>query len=456
MSRLIPTAGADQHQAPPRRHPVRRTDRAAEATMGGAKRQRCLPGALLTLVLIMSAVSCAHLAQPLPELTTKQWREDLDTFGRELPRRHKNAFHHVSRDSFERSLADLERRLPQLSGDEVYFGLHRLTAIVGDGHTGLFVPTNFHRYPLVLRSFGHDWRVVQAGGEALPLLGGRLVSIGGVPVDEATARVAGILAQDENEWYVRSGTPGWLVVAEALHALGLAADTSHATYAVVDSVGQTVSATLTARPIIARPTTARPQARSATADTALWMRRRPEPLWPAPLGDSCLYVSFRGYAHLARYTGPMWKQVDRQGIRTLIVDLRQNGGGNYITGRRHMVDPAQRRLAAGTLRQVFVLIGNSTFSAAMVNAIDFRSRCHALLVGEPIGERPNSYSERRVTRLPHSRIGVTYSVRWYAFQSDSAPPAVMPDAVVAPTWDDWRAARDPVLEWSLAHRARRL
>jgi C-terminal processing protease CtpA/Prc len=150
----------------------------------------------------------------------------------------------------------------------------------------------------------------------------------------------------------------------------------------------------------------------------------------------------------------MWQQVDREGIRTLIVDMRLNGGGNFITGRRHMVDPARQRLERGTLRQVIVLIGNSTFSAAMVNAIDFRKRCHAVLAGEPIGERPNSYSERRVTRLPQSKILVTYSVRWYAFQNESDPPTVMPDALVAPTYDEWRTAHDPVLEWALAHRAR--
>lgn len=449
MSRLTPPAGTGLPHAAHRPHPVRWTNRTAEAPLSSAGRELRHVRALLVLALITSAASCAHAPQPLPDLTTRQWREDLDRFGRELPRRHKNAFHHVSRDSFEHALADLDRRLPGLSGDEVYFGLRRITSIVGDGHTGLLVPTNFHRYPLALRPFGDDWRVVRAGGEALPLLGGRLVSIGGVPVGEVATRVAGIIAQDENEWYVRGSTPAWLVVSEALHALGLAADTAHATFEVEDSTGHVVSATLTAGPI-----TAQPKMRSAAADTALWLRRRPEPLWSAPLGDSCLFVSFRGYKHLARYARPMWREVDHRGIRTLIVDLRPNGGGNYFTGRHQMVDPARRRLAAGTLRQVIVLIGNSTFSAAMVNAIDFRTRCHAVLVGEPIGERPNSYSERRLTRLPHSRVVVTYSVRWYAFQSDSAPPTVMPDALVAPSWDDWRAGRDPVLEWAMAHRAR--
>ena len=367
MTRLTPPAGPGPPHTAAR--PPRRADPSGEAPSTGAGLVLRRVGAGLVLALITSAASCAHAPQPLPALTTRRWHEDLATFGRELPRRHKSAFHHVSRDSFEHALADLDRRLPGLSGDEVYFGLRHITSLIGDGHTGLLVPTNFHRYPLVLRPFGDDLRVVRAGGEALPLA---------------------------------SQTP----------------------------------------------------LRSAAADTALWLRRRPQPLWWAPLGDSCLFVSFRGYTRLARYARPMWREIDRRGIRTLIVDLRLNGGGNFITGRHQMVDPARRRLAAGTLRQVIALIGNSTFSAAMVNAIDFRTRCGAVLVGEPIGERPNSFSERRVTRLPHSRIGVTYSVRWYAFRSDRASPTVMPDARVEPTWDDWRAGRDPVLEWAVAHRAR--
>ena len=45
----------------------------------------------------------------------------------------------------------------------------------------------------------------------------------------------------------------------------------------------------------------------------------------------------------------------------------------------------------------------------MVNAIDFRKETNAILVGEPIGERPNSYSENDEMTLPDSRLVVSYS-----------------------------------------------
>jgi hypothetical protein len=38
---------------------------------------------------------------------------------------------------------------------------------------------------------------------------------------------------------------------------------------------------------------------------------------------------------------------------------------------------------------------------------------NVILVGEPIGERPNSYSENDEMTLPHSRLVVSYSTKYY-------------------------------------------
>jgi hypothetical protein len=93
-----------------------------------------------------------------------------------------------------------------------------------------------------------------------------------------------------------------------------------------------------------------------------------------------------------------------------------------------------------------VLVGRRTYSAAMVTAIDFRKETSATLVGEPIGERPNSYSENDELTLPNSRVVVSYSTRYYTFL-DQDVPAVLPDIRIDPDWASFRAGRDPVLEW---------
>jgi hypothetical protein len=85
----------------------------------------------------------------------------------------------------------------------------------------------------------------------------------------------------------------------------------------------------------------------------------------------------------------------------------------------------------------------------MNNAAQFRSRTAALLVGETIGERPNSWQEPREATLPHSRLTVRYATRFLEF-AKGGENVVRPDQVIVPTWDDYRAGRDPVLDWVLA------
>ena len=97
-----------------------------------------------------------------------------------------------------------------------------------------------------------------------------------------------------------------------------------------------------------------------------------------------------------------------------------------------------------------MIVGRRTFSAALANAIDFRKDTNAILVGEPIGERPNSYSENDEMTLPNSRLVVSYSTRYYKFVDEDVP-AVLPDVRIDPSWPEFRAGRDPVMDWILAH-----
>jgi hypothetical protein len=97
-----------------------------------------------------------------------------------------------------------------------------------------------------------------------------------------------------------------------------------------------------------------------------------------------------------------------------------------------------------------VLVGRRTYSAALANATHFRKETQATLVGEPIGERPNSYSENDEMTLPNSKLIVSYSTRYYQF-SDEDVPAVLPDVRIDPAWSDYKAGRDAALEWVLAN-----
>lgn len=74
---------------------------------------------------------------PAATLTKEQWRQDLQHLARELPRRHKNAFHAVTREQFLRAVAALDAAIPSLQDHEIRLGLQRIVAMVGDAHTAL-------------------------------------------------------------------------------------------------------------------------------------------------------------------------------------------------------------------------------------------------------------------------------------------------------------------------------
>jgi hypothetical protein len=111
-----------------------------------------------------------------------------------------------------------------------------------------------------------------------------------------------------------------------------------------------------------------------------------------------------------------------------------------------MLVPVQRLgLVSG---QLFVLVGRCTFSASMVNAIDFSRETEAILVGEPIGARPYGYQENGWFTLPNSRLRVSAAARLYRF-GPKGDASFHPDQRVDTTHADFIAGKDPALEWAL-------
>ncbi len=381
--------------------------------------------------------------------TQAQWREDVRYFARQLPKRHKNLFHSMSREQFEQAVAELDAAIPSLQNHQIIVRLGQIAARVGDGHTGIHIPASFRRYPLGLFRFGGDLRVIAAIPEYERALGSRVVSIGGLPVEEVNARVASCFpsAANENEWYVLSTSPAFLVRPEVLQTLGIVPGLDQAPFTFEDDEGGRL--TLDVKPVVPDGTLAGRMVRAAATEP-LTRQRRDEKFWFTWLPDTrTVYVSFRGYDSLGSNGRALYEFVDAHPTERLVIDMRQNGGGDFFEGRKHIIEPLKRRPALNQKGRVFVAVGRQTFSAAMVNAIDFRKETSALLVGEPIGERPNSYSENDELTLPNSRLVVSYSTRYYQFLDEDVP-AVMPDQRIDPAWEAWKAGRDPVMEWILA------
>src|SRR5829696_1673844 len=135
----------------------------------------------LTFLILLS--SCASQNAPR-RITPTEWRDDLRYLARELPSKHANASHTVSRETFDAEVARLEAAIPNLNGDEVLVGFMRVVALIGDGHTHLDLPPNSLRYPIEMEWFGDELRVIAAQVPYHSAVGARVLSIGLTPVRE--------------------------------------------------------------------------------------------------------------------------------------------------------------------------------------------------------------------------------------------------------------------------------
>lgn len=374
---------------------------------------------------------------PMTPATKAQWMEDIDYFEREITKRHVNAFHTVTPEAFRAAVAALKAGSATATDDALLVGVMQLCAMIGDGHTGVRLPSNIHQYPIAIVTIEGSYRVVRAAGPAAPLVGGKLTKIDDVPIDEAVTRIHAVIARAETDILVSAFTPVWFSIAEVMHGLGITKQAQTARFTVVleDGTERSADVAVTAG-------AEKPEWKTAAATMPLYRQQPEESFWFTWLEDTAtVYVSFRRYDDIKAKARELWEFVDSHPVKKIAIDLRQNGGGDFNVGRKNLVDPLAKR---PNLRG-YVIIGARTFSAAMKNAIDFRTVAHATLVGETIGEKPNSYSENDEITLPHTRIVVSYSTKYYKFLPDDG--LVTPDKPIQPSWADWVAGRDPVLDW---------
>jgi hypothetical protein len=378
------------------------------------------------------------------DLTPAQWHEDVRALGTELPKHHANAFFSLSKAAFAAEIAALDKRADTANGDEMFVGLQQIAKSIGDGHTGIVAPADRRVLPLEINRFGADFRVTAVGPGLEKALGTRILEIGGMPVSQVWSRVMTLTPRAELKDLREGDALIYLARGYALHGLGVIPDRNHAVYVLQDDSGRVFD-----MDVAGLKPHEDAKMKSLMPSTALRAQQPDAPFWCENLAsDHAIYCAWHSYQDLHAKAAAMFALVDSAKPRKLIIDMRDNGGGDNTVGYAELVKPIAARKDINARGHLYVLIGPLTFSAAMNNAAQFQDETKAILVGQTIGERPNSYQEPRQFRLPNSHLVVRASTLWYAFRK-KGPNVVAPEKEIIPSWDETKAGRDPVLEWVL-------
>ncbi len=429
------------------------------------------PWPLSVIVSLTVSALGAQVAGGARPPTTADWLADLDDLAREMPLRHRNLFHDLDSASFRREIAALRRRIPTASTHEILVGFFRLGSSIHDAHSGISTASPalaFESLPIVVYLYADGLYIQGTDSAHASLLGARVVRVGRLSADSAV-RVAATVTDASNPMTIAAFVHFRLVHPALLHALGIT-DRSDRTTIVVEQNGhqQTVElrsmgrdASGAVRPGASdywpgpRPGLGWLDARPA-ASGPLWLLHPDSIYWSAYLPASrtlyaqCNQIGDGPRESFRTFFERLLQRADSTDVDRLVIDLRQNGGGNNM-----LLEPAVaafiRSRIASQRGRLFVIIGRLTQSAAQnfVNRLELHTQ--AIFVGEPTGERPNMYGDPLETMLPRTGLQVALATLWWQDMGPLDERQWTGPYLASPlTATDYRANRDPSLETILA------
>jgi hypothetical protein len=437
--------------------------------------------AAICLSASVSAQDSATAASGRPKLTPAQWREDLqfaiDTF---LAR--DRSFSPEARIQFQKAITTLQQTVESKSDEQVIVALARAVALANNAHTRLYLlrnRTELRRYPIRVWWFPEGLYVVRSTPEYSALLGARILRIGGRSVAQVKREVAPLYAGND-QW--RSYMSAYTMTSpDILLGLGIISGDGRAPFEYVARDGRKGQRVLEPLPLRRTdqpteswwdlcPTRPRDDGTWASALTLpesrlpLYLQHTERQYWSQYVAkDRLYYIQFSraGNAPSGESLSDFGKRVigelNSMKAAKIVVDVRFNTGGDLSIGRPFINQLGQ--FAKEHKLKLFVVTGRATFSAGIYHAMQLRQFADAIIVGEPIGDILEIWSEGGNLLTPNSKLSLHFADRLHSYSPLVRPEFAQylvkdtdlsianpgPDVTVNMTVGDYFAGRDPAL-----------
>lgn len=407
--------------------------------------QRAL-GLCLAALLVVPALA----AEPL---SAGQRREDLDfLYEKVLKGAHPNAFANTPESEFLKVKAEIEGRLETETDTEFLLDLMRLTALVGDSHTSVSVGSlaDFRGYPLSLIRRGESWYLSAAAPEDKDLLCREVVQLAGKPVEEVI-EAYGALFSSDNPVHLRRSFRQACNVADIYEYLGLVEAGEPLTVTLkggetltLEPVGMEERNKLEAVRISDK---IKGQPETAARDAYYFAR---------PLTEDAYYIQYNVCREaedlsMEDFAALVAKDLEAGDYSRVLLDLRNNGGGS--DGVIWPLFEVLREAMDGGARLVG-LIGENTFSSALINAVEIQEM-GGTLAGENAGGSVCHFGAVKTFSLPNSKVRGQVSGKYLDLNTllDAAAGrgvvALAPDIHVPQELADTLDGKDSLVEWCL-------
>ena len=426
----------------------------------------------------------AAVAHPGADPLTAQ-REDIGQFAKlvALDRSYSDA----ARREANAALVALASRNEVLGPPKLRMALMQVAALADNGHTAAYAGKGGrpNAAPIRLYDFADGVRVLRAEAPESDLLGAELTRVEGRPVAQVIdvlSTYRGGRAEARRHWAV-----GILNSPQILFGAGLARDPSVAAWTFRLPDGRTAERTLAGEPQAdeaPRPEPPRwlsplplpnegPGWRAylpADARLPLAWRDANRAFRFAWVDQGCVaYLQLRANADVDGQSIAAFQREARRALKQrqacgLVLDLRFDGGGDYTTTAFFARDLPRLSSPAG---KIAVITGVDTFSAGITTAgfVKQAGGARVSIVGEPVGDRLDFWSEGGSGCLPHEKLCLHYATGRHRYDGPCSDwrtcywlnwlfpvrvKTLEPDEAVPLEFADYVALRDPAFEQALA------
>ena len=421
---------------------------------------------LWSIALLWSLISGAFGQNTAPQseqaapkgFTVREWTEDLDYLIKRLEIMHPNLYGNVTREAFAGYAEKLRKKIAGSTTNEMIIGIHELMAHIKSLHTyctpvlaapGLAeVKKNYRYYPMRLYPFEDGLFVKSISKKYEKACGKKVVKIGSLTAEETMKRLSRFVAAD-NEMTVLEYIPRYFVHdGPLLRYIGASDSSDKVTLLLANEDGREFEYPIETDVGMTDPIFMNEGSKNPVP---LYLRKPGDVYWFEYLPEQkAVYLQINAFVDkknetFDQFCQRLFETFDEKNAERLIVDIRQNTGGNHI--ELPLLKGILNRPDLDRPDRLFIIIGRTTVSAAQHFTSELVWYTDATFFGEPTCSKPNQYGAIRRFLLPHSQLQIGCAVDYY---QDAQPfdfsMETEPNFFVSLSSVDFKDNRDPVLE----------
>jgi C-terminal processing protease CtpA/Prc len=394
-------------------------------------------------ILIFLLTGCIPSTKPyLAEGRDEKWIKDIEYIEKVLPKVHKNLYFNITEKAFLGQLEELKKKVPVYSEDEIEIELSKIVASVGDSHSGSNIGTE-DIYPIELFWFDEGIYITNTSKEYEELLDAKIITLNDKKIEEVAKTIKPLLAAANENWF-KTQVVYYISIPKVLKYFK-AINTEELELSV-----QLISGEI--KKIKMKPVKYKEyvQIDRSNVQVPIYKTHTNENYWYEYLKDEkILYINYNSCREMREkpfeiFSKEVWEFTENHEIEKLVLDIRNNRGGSSP-----ILNPFIKKLKKSKFNKegsLYVVIGKDTYSSAILNALTLRKETRAYFVGENTGGSPNHYGEVKQFELPNSKRKIRYSTKYFNWSKENED-TIKPDMLIKESYENYKKASDPVLEW---------